>query len=407
MYSIGRIPASLRSFFAPRRATFSKPAWRHFSGLVLAFALGTVHTVDRLNHLLRGHSHRTKDGEFLWKSHWDESWVLQQTALDTLRRLHRKGEPIYLILDDTQTLKRAKRMAGVGTIFHHAEKRYVTGHTILKACLVYRGVTIPWASVLYVKKQHTGGLNVPFKKLTELAADVIGEAPLADGPGVTVLFDSFYLCPTVVEAVLFRDWHYIGVGKGNRRFVTSGQRHRLDRYGRNVLQRSGQWMTIEGPRKRRTCRVAERVGTLKGLGEVRVVFSRRKEDRDGFALVTNDLSRPARRVVADYLLRWSIELLIKDEKQHLGLGDYRVLRYRAVVRHLHLVDIAYACLTHVGLRAQRAQGETKTKRVLRLPPIRQLKADLERMIWRDTVEAVVRVSHDRRVVRRLERLMAA
>jgi hypothetical protein len=31
----------------------------------------------------------------------------------------------------------------------------------------------------------------------------------------------------------------------------------------------------------------------------------------------------------------------------LGLGDYRVLRYQAVVRHLRLVDCAYACLTHV------------------------------------------------------------
>ena len=45
-------------------------------------------------------------------------------------------------------------------------------------------------------------------------------------------------------------------------------------------------------------------------------------------------------MVADYLRRWSIELLIKDEKQNFGLGAYRVLRYRAVVRHLHLVDCA-------------------------------------------------------------------
>lgn len=409
MYSIGRVPAILRSFFSPIRDDFSKPAFRHFSGLVLAFALGTVHTIGRLNGLLRGHTHRTKDGEFLWKSHWDESWVLQQIALDTLRRLHRKGEPIYLILDDTQTLKRAKKMQGVGTLFHHAEKRYVTGHTILKACLVYRGVTIPWASVLYVKKQHAAGLGVPFKKLTELAADIIGEAPLGDGADVIVLFDSFYLCSTVVDAVVFRKWRYIGVGKGNRRFIVGGQGHRLDAYGRNVLRRSGKWQTVVGLRKSRTCRVAERIGLLKGLGEVRVVFSRRKEDHEGFALVTNDRSRAARKVVADYLLRWSIELLIKDEKQHLGLGDYRVLRYRAVVRHLHLVDIAYACLTHVGLRAARAKGETKTKNacLLRLPPIRQLKTELERIIWRETVNDVVRVSHDKRVIRRLERLMAA
>ena len=106
------------------------------------------------------------------------------------------------------------------------------------------------------------------------------------------------------------------------------------------------------------------------------------------ALVTNDLSRPARRVVADYSLRWSIELLIKDEKQLLGLGAYRVKRYRAVVRHLHLVDAAYACLTHVGIKAQRAQGQKKTKHVLHLPPIRQLKKLADERINVTAVDAV-------------------
>ncbi len=74
-------------------------------------------------------------------------------------------------------------------------------------------------------------------------------------------------------------------------------------------------------------------------------------------------------IVSEYLKRWYIEMLIKDEKQHLGLADYRVLRYQAVLRHLHLVDVAYACLTNLGLKAQRAQGQNHTKRVLRLEPI--------------------------------------
>ena len=92
-------------------------------------------------------------------------------------RLYQKGEPIYFILDDTQTLKRAKKMAAVGQLYHHAEKRYATGHTILKACLYYRGVTIPWGSWLYVKNEHAAGLSVPFATPTELAARAIGSLP--------------------------------------------------------------------------------------------------------------------------------------------------------------------------------------------------------------------------------------
>ena len=407
MLTIGSIPTNCMSFFRPHRKYFPKTAWPHFWGLVMAITMATEHTIERLNALLRDHTHRTNDGEFLWRSDWDESWVIREIALDTLKRLHRKGEPIYFILDDTQTLKRAKKMDAVGKIHHHATGKYGTGHTILKACLYYRGVTIPWGSWLYVKKEHAGKLKLPFVKLTELAANAIEQANLPEGIKVTVLFDAFYLCPNVVNAVLARDWDYIGVAKSNRWFHSNSQSHQLRKYAPNVLRRSGEWKKIKGLKSQREYRIAERIGYLNKLGEIKVVFSRRRGDRQPIALITNDLSRPAKKVVADYLRRWSIELLIKDEKQHLGLGAYRVLRYRAVVRHLHLVDAAYACLTHVGLKTQRAKGQKKTKRVLQLPPIRQLKADLQRAVWNEAVKNVVKVSHERTVLRRLEKLLAA
>lgn len=406
MLTIGHLPAVLSSFFRPHRQKLPRRAWPHFWGLVMAIGMATEHTLERLNALLRNHTHRTNDGEFLWRSRWDESWVLREIALDTLKRLYRKGEPLYLILDDTQTLKRAKKMDAVGQRYHHAEKRYAHGHTILKVRLYYRGVTIPWGSWRYVKKDAAPALQRPFRKLTELAAQAIRQANLPAGVAITVPFDSYDPCPTVVQAVRDRGWHYIGVGKSNRRFALDGRSHRLSRYGPNGLRRSGRWMEIPGLKGRRAYRVAERIGHLKKLGEVKVVFSRRRGERSVIALVTDDWSRPARKVVADSLRRWSIELLIKDEKQHLGLGDYRVLRYRAIVRHLHLVDAAYACLTHLGLKTYGVQGHHKTKNVLHLPPIRRLKADLQRVVWREAIDDVAKVSHERPVLRRLEKLLA-
>jgi DDE family transposase len=407
MMTIGTMPRVLFTFFHPQRRYFSKPAWPHFWRLVMAMAVGVEHTVGRLNGLLRSHTHRTNDGEFLWRSHWDESEVLRAIALQQFSRLYRQGETIYFILDDTQTIKRAKKMEAVGKLYHHAEKRYATGHTILKVCLYYRGVTIPWGSWLYVKKQDAPQLGVPFATLTELAARAIGLLPFPPDFPVTVLFDSYYLCANVVRAVENKGWHYIGVAKSNRRLTVEGRSHRVSRYASNVLRRSGKWAKITGLQRTHRYRVVGRIGTMKKLGEVQVVFSRRRGDGAVITLVTNDVKRSPQRVVADYLRRWSIELLIKDEKQHLGLGAYRVLRYRAVVRHLHLVDCAYACLTHVGLEAQRAQGRKDAKNVLRLPPIRQLKQELRQVVWNEAIKDVARVSHERAVIRRLEKLLAA
>ena len=94
-------------------------------------------------------------------------------------------------------------MDAVGKLYHHASGTYGTGHTILKACLCHRGVTIPWGSYLYLKKTDAPRLGVPFKKLTELAAEAIDRADwggLTQSLHITVLFDAFYLCPTVVRA---------------------------------------------------------------------------------------------------------------------------------------------------------------------------------------------------------------
>jgi SRSO17 transposase len=408
MVTIGRIPRIAQAFFRPVRTHFAAPAWHHFWALVLAVTISHGSTIDRLAKKLRRSTHRTNHGEFLWRSVWSESAVMQQIALDLLRSLYRKNAgSCYLIVDDTQTLKRAKKMAGVGKLFHHATGKYGTGHTILKVCLHYRGVTIPWGSWLWLKPHDARKLDRPFLKLTQLAALAIHNADLPRDLNVVVLFDCYYLCPVVVDACQCRGWHYIGVGKSNRNFTVDGRKHRLDRYGANVVRRSGRWHRVRGLRTTRSYRLASRRGWMKKLGEVQVVFSRRRGERKVLALVTDDLRASTKNVVADYLKRWAIELLIKDEKQQLGLGDYRVLRYRAVVRHLHLVDIAYACLTHLGLKDQCAQGRKKKTKVLRLPPISQLKTRMRQLVWREAIEDVVKHSHERSVIRRLERLLVA
>lgn len=408
MITIGKIPKKLQSFFKPIRDHFTETAWRHFWALTMAITITHRVTIDRLTKALRDSTHRTNHGEFLWRSVWDNSVVMQQIALDMLLSLFSKTDRhLFFIIDDTQTLKRAKKMAGVGKLHHHATGKYGTGHTIVKVCLYYRGVTIPWGSWLYIKKEHTAKLQIPFQKLTELAAEAIRNASLPVKFRVTVLFDAFYLCPKVVNACKERKWHYIGVGKANRWFTVGSAKHKLGKYGRNVLRNNGQWYNITGLRKTKAYRLVERIGRLNKLGTVKVVFSRRRGESKHIALITDDLRASMKTIVADYLKRWSIEMLIKDEKQHLGLGDYRVLRYQAVVRHLHLVDCAYACLTHMGIKAHCAQGQNKTKKVLRLEPISKLKDRMRRIVWQENVKDVIRHSHEKPVIRRLEKLLAA
>ena len=409
MITIGKIPQKVHSFFKPTRNALSAHVYNYYCSLVVAICISHGSTIQRLVNLLRDSTHRTNHGEFLWRSNFDEMAVVQTQAAGILKRLYKKGcKDCLLIIDDTQTIKRAKKMQAVGKIHHHASGKYCMGHTIVKASLFYRGVTIPLGSWLYVKKEHAKALEVQFKKLTELAGQIVLDADISDKFDVTVLFDAFYLCPAVVNACEKRKWRYIGVSKSNRWLTVNSIKHKVGTYGRNILNRTGRWYSIKGLRKTSSYKLAQRVGTMNKLGRVKIVFSKRRNDHTVIALVTNDISLSMKKVVSRYLKRWAIEVMIKEQKQHLGLGDYRVWRYRAIVRHLCLVDSAYACLTHVGINSQRAQGyKNDTKDMLSLSPISQLKARMHQIVWNQEVQNVIKVSHDKKVIRRLEKLLAA
>jgi len=409
MITIGKIPQKVKTFFKPIQHNLSAHIYTYYCNFVMAICVSHRSTIQRLVAFLRDSPHRTNHGEFLWRSEFDEMGIVQSQASGILKRLYKKRcKDCLLILDDTQTIKRAKKMQAVGKIHHHATGKYCMGHTILKACLFYRGVTIPLGSWLYVKKEHAQELVIPFKKLTELAGQIVLGAEIPEPFDVTVLFDAFYLCPAVVNACKERKWRYIGVSKSNRWLTVNTAPHKVGKYGRNILARTGRWYSIPGLRKTSRYKLAQRVGTMNQLGRVKVVFSKRRNDRTIVALVTNDIGLSMKTIVSRYLKRWAIEVMIKEQKQHLGLGDYRVWRVRAIVRHLCLVDSAYACLTHVGLDAHRAQGDKNdTKDMLSIPPISQLKTRMQQILWRQEVQNIIKGSHDKKVIRRLEKLLAA
>ncbi|MEO2036551.1 MAG: transposase [Planctomycetaceae bacterium] len=235
---------------------------------------------QKLEAACRNHRTRQSIGFFLSMAHWDAPELLAETAIETLKKLGWKSvDLVNLVLDDTQKRKHGKMMAAVSKIFLHAKKVYAQGHTILGCAMVYRGVVIPYAVRLWAtqefckktRKKSYDGDRIEFRKLTELAAEIIAGCPLAKS---TVLFDSYYLCPNVTRACEAKKYRYVGVAKKNRNLFPDGRDHdkrELSSYGTNVLKRLGKWVKHDGKKYR----LAERVGRLSKLGRVKLVFSRR------------------------------------------------------------------------------------------------------------------------------------
>ena len=411
MPRIGRFPPFGKRFFRRVRKLIGSCHFAHFWRIVVALAaMQGRRSLRKIEAACRNHRSRQSVGFFLTQAHWNAPAMLAETALDTLRQLGWKsGTAVDVIFDDTQKRKRGKRMDAVSKIFLHAEKVYAQGHTILGCAIIFRGVVIPyavrlWATKSFAEATHKASYDgdpVEYCKLTEMAGAVIEDLPLTN---VTVLFDSYYLCPAVTQACQSKKYRYVGVAKKNRNFFPDGRdrdKRRLGKYGPNALKRYGRWTPVD----RKSYRLAERVGRLSKLGRVKLVFSRRSREKSWICMATNETRWGAKRVLSHYLDRWPIEVLFKESKQYLGLGDYQVLRYRGIERYLHLVLIAHLLLTHLGISRSVAQADLKGSKLLDLPSVPQLQALLRSKLWDDAVDSMEKGTRNRRVGKKLKEII--
>lgn len=413
MPKIGKFPTFGKRFFRLARKLVGNCHFQHLWRVVVALAgMQGRRSLKRMQSLFQDRRTRQAIADFLKKAAWDAPQVLRQQALDQLKQLGcRKGDTVYLVVDDTQKQKRGKKMQALKTIFLHAEKVYAQGHTLLGAALVYRGVVIPYRISLWAPKEFCEATQceadpaerVTFRKLTRLAADALDMIDLPPGIKGIALFDSYYLCPEVTRACTRQGFRFISVSKKNRNFAPDGRpwdKRKVGRYGLNVLRREGRSQKVQG----KSYRLAERVGRLSKIGRVKLVFSRRPKETAWVALTTDETRWSKKTVLSHYLSRWGIEVLFKMSKQHLGLGDYQVLRYRGIERYLCLVLIAHLLLTHLALKSLDAKASLDNKS-LDLPSIPQLQEHLRSALWDDIISGLESGTRHKAAAKKIKQLI--
>ena len=414
MFSIHRYPFFGKRFFKRIRKILGGGLhFQYFWRLVMGIAsLSQRKSLSRLTKLFDHRRSRQAINHFLSKVDWDAPGILMENALTMLRKLGWKsGDTLYLVLDDTQKAKRAKKMDAVSKIYLHAEKIYAQGHTILGCAFVYRGVVVPcavrlWASKDYCLRSQNTETPLEFKKLTQLAAECIESVRLPSPGKMIVMFDRFYLCSEVVNACKNRNFDYIGAVKTNRNFYPDHRptdKRKIGVYSNNYLERKGTWVNIKEAKKRH--RIAECVGTLSKAGHTKLVFSRREGEKSWIILSSSNIRYSAKTILEHYRNRWPIEVLFKMSKQYLGLGDYQFLRYRAVERYLHLVMISYHLLTHLAYERLDEKERARGKEKLRLMGIEKSQVLLRELIFKDVVNSYAEGKKYGNLGKKLERLL--
>jgi SRSO17 transposase len=410
MFKIVRFPLKLKSFFSPLENQFHYNHFEHFQILVLliAFSWGRRNVAALYRHLdSRNQPHRSRFNNFLSVDRCDYAAVLRLKAGELLALLApAKGEIAELILDDSKKQKHGKQMEAVGWIKDPLSGKTIRGHQFVTATVCFCGYTIPFGIRLYIKKEDSRALGRPFKKTTELAAELIREFEAPQGVHVRVLFDSYYLCPVVVKECRKKGFRFVSTLKSNRNLFKNGRKHKTGKYGKN---------TFHNHPKKTVC-IQKSTGSVKytyvdagwmdvgKIGKLYVVFSRKKADPKILGLVTDDPKLSACQIIQTYDDRWSIEVFFKDTKQLLGLGQYQNVSVEAAVTHLHLVCFAYALLTHIAITGEGAKG--KRKPVAQMSTA-ELQNELRRIVWDDLTVYLKQFSSGDQIVKELGRLLVA
>ncbi len=386
MVKILRIPRNISPFFRGLKKKLTETQLKHLRMIVLAFAISFERkNVATLKKIMPREAHHTNLSLF-YRRPWDEAGVLDIVARRQLEQLKLKeGDTLYLIIDDTKARKKGKKMKGLHKIKDPATGRYFFGHTFLAAALYAKGALIPfrikpWFDVKFCRKERR-----PFRKLTDLAVECIEALPrVPPGVKVVVLFDAYYACDKVFDACERRGFLFGTTLPANRNLYIKRKKYKAGKYARWLVAREGRAVRL-GPEQARPFRKFRAVAldvVIQSGRPLRLVFSRRKNERKVLTLATNDFLSSASRIIDRYLYRWNIEVFFKDAKQLLGLAHYQCLDAGAITRHVHLTALAYALLTHMRLRADSEKGKRHSKLVSR-DTTRKRQADLRNVVLED------------------------
>lgn len=387
---------------------FSKPQRRHFDyylqGLLCQDFRRSVRGMSR--QVVEGPDASAVD-RFVTTAPWEHTGLTRRWHVVLRKGLRQHRPPAlriagrrtgFLIFDDTQHPRTSRDLEGVGYHWSHTEGQSVRSHSLVVGAYRCGDYTFAYSCDVYVRQaeietlraQRTAeNLRRPREARRELwefrskidlvVAQLAQFRPLVPDEQVFVLFDSWYLNARVVAAARARGLDWASVLKPNRVVhllhlsLETGESETVARLPvaelvaqlvpAAALAETGvpypqaavpaQWQTVKCGG--RTFRVVAYRARLAGIGVVQLVLAQQQYHNGRwspvFPLVTNRLDLTPGEVVTVYLERWSIEVLIRDGKQQLGLTDGQFDRLESNLRHWALALVSQALLTLLRLQA--------------------------------------------------------
>lgn len=366
-----QFPKSTIYFFRFSRKYVNKAVYRHIMTMVLAIVLLRGHrTYANVTRLFLESRHKSCISRcftnsvfpgFLMQEHLYERLLGEALEIPGAKRV------AYVIIDGTAQKKRGKKMEN--TIIY--KKGYTCDHFFIMGIIYFpdTGVRIPLPRRLYHTKAYCRKHKIKYRTQTELAEMMLRYAKLPDDLEVTVIFDSFFPSERIINTIRQKGYHFACSVKSNRVDKDTGKQIKeicLEHICKGRIKNRVE-IRVPSKRSRYNHPSAQRYETkvfitytekltISKMGEVQIVFSRKEEKEDEKSeldnmryIVTDMLHLTTNQILTIYSYRWQIELFFKELKSYLGLGNYQMLPFRAIIRHVDCVIMAFMYLEHLRI----------------------------------------------------------
>jgi hypothetical protein len=267
-----------------------------------------------------------------------------------LSHLPRGKRVVELVIDDTDVEKFGESVFGVGWYKHTEEEPWRAIQLVVLGVLIGDWL-VPLDFRIYVPMKVCKYIPMQFETKLEMAAEMLKKLKLPQGLNVGVMFDSWYLCPTVTQAVVEKNYSWYSRCRSNRNIQWEGDEEkekkkrtkkktiRLDKYAPTI-----KWQPLDYRTNRKNPAVVghQRIGNLGDVGRVKMVItSLRAEGDDKIAyFCSNHTHIPMVELVKKFERRWKIEVYFKESRRHLALEHWYFRDMASVVHHLCLSLVA-------------------------------------------------------------------
>ncbi len=193
----------LQPFLERLRPSFTRKQFRHLARYVIWLVASRRKTIRSIARSTTDRFDQSSLNRFM-NSDASETEVLSDACKTMALEDHKDcpGGDILLIIDDTLLEKSGETMESVGYQYSAKDGESILSHDLVSCVMVCScGQVVPVDLRHYVKAK----------------VFAVPAGSRAAKKRVVVLFDSWYLCKEIVDAIRKRGWHFVSESKSNRK----------------------------------------------------------------------------------------------------------------------------------------------------------------------------------------------